>query len=165
MVRATTTSALITLLCSATLALFSGSASNAQDALPKYQPPPVAMPAAVIDAGHGQAWAVDGAETPSFAKTVRLAPGEHHVDLSCLAYEIVGLHVLPGFGHLPTKAAVDIAYGAQFVRVTGVFEPDKTYYVRCVAVNGEPRVWLAEARDGSELPAGFTALCTRSCPH
>jgi len=78
----------------ATLALLSSCASPAPNALAKYQPPPAGMPAAVIDAGHGQAWSVDGAETRSFAKTVRLVPGEHRVGLNCLSFEIVGAEVL-----------------------------------------------------------------------
>jgi len=86
------------------------------------------------------------------------------VGLNCLSFEVVGLQVVPGIGHLQTIAAVDIAYGVQFVLATGSFEPGKTYYVRCVAVNHRPRVWLSDAPDGADLPPGFTALCTRSCP-
>src|SRR5215470_11307720 len=157
-------SPLTTLVSTAILALLSGCASTSPNALPKHQPPPVGAPAAVIDAGYGHAWSVDGAETPSFAKTVRVAPAEHRVGLNCLSYEIVGAEVLPGLGHLPTIAAVEIAYGVQFVLVTGSFEPGKTYYVRCVAVNHQPRVWLSDAPDGSGLPPGFTAICTRACP-
>jgi hypothetical protein len=157
-------SRLITVVCATVLALFSGCASTSPNALPKYQPPPLGAPAAVIDAGHGHAWSVDGAETPPFAKTVRLTPGEHRVGLNCLSFEIVGLQVLPGVWHLPTMAAVDIAYGVQFVLATGSFEQGRTYYVRCVATSGQPRVWLSDASDGGDLPPGFTVLCTRSCP-
>jgi hypothetical protein len=52
----------------------------------------------------------------------------------------------------------------QFVLVTGAFEAGKTYYTRCVAVNGQPRAWLADAPTGSDLPRGFTSICTRECP-
>jgi TonB family protein len=52
----------------------------------------------------------------------------------------------------------------QFVLVTGSFEAGKTYYTRCVAINGQPRAWLANAPDGSDLPQGFTSICTRECP-
>lgn len=158
-------SPLIVLACLTTLAPFGGCASTSPNALPKYRPPPVDAAAAVVDAGaNGHAWSVDGAETPPFAKTVRLVPGDHRVGLNCLSFEIVGLEVLPGLGRAPTVAAVDIAYGVQFVLVTGSFEPGRTYYVRCVAVDRQPRVWLADSRDGSDLPRGFTSLCTRSCP-
>jgi hypothetical protein len=157
-------SLLTTLAFTAALAVLSDCASTSPNALPKYQPPAVGAPAAVIDAGHGHAWSVDGAETPPFAKTIRLAPGEHRVGLNCLSFEVVGLQVVPGLGHLQTIAAVDIAYGVQFVLAIGSFEQGRTYYVRCVAVHGQPRVWLSDAPDGSNLPPGFTALCTRSCP-
>jgi len=154
----------VTLASATALAVLSGCASAAPNALPKYQPPAEGAPAAVIDAGHGHAWSVDSAETPPFAKTIRLSPGEHRVGLNCLSFEIVGLQVVPGIGHLQTIAAVDIAYGVQFVLATGSFEQGKTYYVRCVAVHGQARVWLSDAPDSSDLPPGFTALCTRSCP-
>ena len=148
----------------ATLALVTGCAAPSPNALAKYQPPPAGTPAAVIDAAHGRAWSIDGTETPSFAQTIRLAPGEHRVGLNCLNYEILGAAIVPGIGPLPTMAAVEFTYGAQFVLVTGPFEAHKTYYVRCVAVNHQPRVWLSDAPDGDGLPPGFTALCTRSCP-
>lgn len=113
----------------------------------------------MIDVGaRGQAWSVDGAETPSFAKTVRLVPGEHRVGINCLSYEVVGIEVLP------TQAGVAMAYGSQFVLVTGSFAAGTTYYTRCIAVNGRPRAWLAESPDGNDLPQGFTSICTRECP-
>ena len=147
------------------LALFSGCASKSPKALPKYQPPPVGAPAAVIDVGtHGRAWSVDGAETPSFAKMLRLAPGEHRVGINCLSFEILGIEVVPGAARVPATPVVTTKSALQFVLVTGSFEPGKTYYTRCVAVNGQPRAWLADAPDGGDLPQGFTAICTRECP-
>jgi hypothetical protein len=155
----------VALFCFAILALFSGCASTSPTALPKYQPPTVGAPAAVIDVGaHGRAWSVDGAETPSFAKTLRLAPAEHRVGINCLSFERFGIEVLPGGASLPAAPVVTTESAVQFVVVTGSFEPGKTYYTRCVAVNGRPRAWLAHAPDGSELPLGFTAICTRECP-
>src|SRR5215470_17389911 len=79
-------------VCFAVLAVFSGLDSQSSSALPKYQPPPAGAPAAVIEVGvYGRAWAVDGAETPSFAKSLRLTPGEHRVGINCLSFEVLGL--------------------------------------------------------------------------
>jgi hypothetical protein len=73
------------------LGLFSGCAASSPNALAKYQPPPAGAPAAIIDAGnHANASSVDGAETPPFSKTLRLAPGEHRVGINCLSFEILG---------------------------------------------------------------------------
>ena len=144
-------SALIAGISIAALASIGGCASSSSNALPKYEPPSERAPAATIDVGtHGHAWSVDGAETPSFAKTVRLVPGEHRVGINCLEYEVVAV------GVLPTAVEAQIAYGAQFVLVTGFFEPGRTYYTRCVAVNGRPRAWLADSPGGSDMPPGFT---------
>jgi hypothetical protein len=152
-------SALIAGISIAALASISGCASPSSNAMPKYEPPSERAPAATIDVGtHGHAWSIDGAETPSFAKTVRLVPGEHRVGLNCLEYEVVAV------GVLPTAVGALIAYGAQFVLVTGSFDPGRTYYMRCVAVNGRPRAWLADSPGGSDMPPGFTAICTRGCP-
>jgi hypothetical protein len=151
------------LVCFPALVLFTG-CTTSPNALPKYQPPPVGAPAAVIDVGmHGHAWSIDGAETPSFARALRLAPGEHRVGINCLSFEILGIEVLAGTPHLPATAVAITNSPAQFALVTGSFEPGKTYYTRCVAVNGQPRAWLADAPDGSDLPQGFTAICTREC--
>jgi hypothetical protein len=158
------------------IALLSGCTSNSPNALQKYQPPAPESPAAIIDVGkHGHAWSVDGTETPSFANTLRLAPGEHRVGLNCLSYDISTVAVISAAaavgGAIPAAAAASAipegkSYAtAQFVLVTGRFEAGKTYYSRCVAVNGEPRAWLADSPNGSDLPQGFTALCTRGCPH
>src|SRR5215467_158238 len=153
--RARLHSTRIALVWLAPLALFGGCASTPPNALPKYQPPPEGAPAAVIDVGkHGHAWLVDGAETASFATTIRLAPGEHRVGLNCLSFD-AGIQPLP-FGMNPKSAA-------QFVLVTGSFEPGKTYYARCVAANGQPRAWLADTPDGGDLPQGFTSVCTQEC--
>lgn len=147
------------------LALLSGCAATSPNALPKYQPPPAGEPAAAIEVGkHGHAWSVDGAETPSFAKTLRLAPGEHHVGINCLSFEIESIGIIPGGPIAPVMPLVNVQTALQFVLVTGTFEAGKTYYTRCVAVNGHPRAWLAEAPDGSDLPQGFTSMCTRECP-
>lgn len=149
----------------AALALLSGCAATSPNALAKYQPPPAGEPAAVISVGkHGRAWSVDGAETPSFAETLRLVPGEHRVGINCLSYEIVAIDVLLGGGRAPATPVVQAKTALQFVLVTGSFEAAKTYYTRCVAVNGQPRAWLADAPDGSALPKGFTSICTRECP-
>jgi hypothetical protein len=148
------------------LALLSGCAATSPNALAKYQPPPAGEPAAVINVGkHGRAWSVDGAETPSFAEALRLLPGEHRVGINCLSYEILAIDVLMTGARAPLATPVVNARTAlQFVLVTGSFEAGKTYYTRCVAVNGQPRAWLADAPDGSGLPQGFTSICTRECP-
>jgi hypothetical protein len=148
------------------LALLSGCAATSPNALAKYQPPPAGQPAAVIDAGkHGRAWSVDGAETPSFAGTLRLVPGEHRVGINCLSYETLAVDVLMTGARAPLATpVVNAKTTLQFVLVTGSFEAGKTYFTRCVAVNGQPRAWLADALDGSGLPQGFTSVCTRECP-
>jgi hypothetical protein len=145
------------------LALLSGCAATSPNALPKYQPPPAGTPAAVIDVGpHGHAWSVDGTETPSFAKTLRLTPGEHRVGINCLSFDI-SIDVVPLGPTPPVTPVVIPKSAAQFVLVTGPFTAGQTYYTRCVAVNGQPRAWLADAPNGSDLPAGFTSVCTREC--
>jgi hypothetical protein len=146
------------------LALLSGCAATSPHTPAKFQPPPAGAPAAVIDVGtHGHAWSVDGAETPSFAKTLHLAPGEHRVGINCLSFD-TSIDVIPG-GPLPPVTPVLLPKSAaQFVLVTGSFKAGRTYYTRCVAVNGQPRAWLADAPDGSDLPPGFTSICTRECP-
>lgn len=147
------------------LAVLCGCTTTSPNALPKYQPPPPGQPVAVIDVGaRGHAWSVDGAETPSFATTLRLAPGEHHVGLNCLSFEIVSIQVMPGGPGVPAIPIVNTNTALQFVLVTGAFEAGKTYYSRCVAVNGQPRAWLSDAPDGGDLPPGFKSICTRGCP-
>jgi hypothetical protein len=139
------------------LAFLSGCAATSPHALSKYQPPPTGAPAAVIDVGkHAQAWSIDGAETPSFATTLRLAPGEHRVGINCQSWEILSRD--------PVTPIIFPTVTAQFVLITGPFEAGKTYYARCVATNGQPRAWLADAPAGADLPQGFTAVCTRQCP-
>ncbi len=148
------------------LAISAGCSGTSPNALPKYQPPGVADPAAVIDVGkHGRAWSVDGAETPSFANTVRLMPGEHRVGINCLSFDIATMDILVGSGRVPGTAGVGAKTAVQFVLVTGFFEANKTYYTRCVASNGQPHAWLADSPDGAGLPEGFTSVCTRECPH
>jgi hypothetical protein len=138
-------------VCIASLGLLSACATTSPNALPKYQPPPAGAPAAVMEVGrHGAAWSVDGAETPALAKTLRLAPGEHRVGINCLSFDVVSIVILPVAPVVNTQSAL------QFVLVTGNFEQGKTYYTRCVGVNGRPRAWLADAPDGSGLPQGFT---------
>jgi hypothetical protein len=159
-------SSLIALICIVAVGLFNGCASTSSHALARYQPPPMGAPAAVVNTGmNGRAWSVDGAETPSVARTLRLAPGDHRVGLNCLSFEILGIGVLPGVGRMPPVAVADTASSLQFVLVTGAFEAGKTYYVRCVSESGQARVWLADTPDGMDLPPGFSSLCTRSCPH
>jgi hypothetical protein len=147
------------------LALLNGCAATSSNALAKYQPPPAGEPAAVINVGkHGRAWSVDGAETPSFAEALRLVPGEHRVGINCLSYEILAIDVLVTGARAPLAIpVVDAKTALQFVLVTGSFEAGKTYYTRCVAVNGQPHAWLADAPTGSDLPQGFTSICTREC--
>jgi hypothetical protein len=148
-----------------TLALLSGCTATSPNALAKYQPPPASEPAAVIDVGkHGRAWSVDGTETPSFANVIRLSPGEHRVGINCLSYEIAAIDILLGGAPAPATPVVNAKTALQFVLVTGSFDAGKTYYTRCVAVNGQPRAWLADAPGGSDLPQGFTSICTRECP-
>ena len=148
------------------LELMTGCATTSPNALAKYQPPPAGEPAAVINVGkHGRAWSVDGAETPSFAEALRLVPGEHRVGINCLSYEILAIDVLLTGARAPVATpVVNAKTAAQFVLVTGPFEANKTYYTRCVTVNGEPRAWLADAPAGRDLPQGFTSICTRECP-
>jgi hypothetical protein len=157
------------------LATLIGCVSNSPNALPKYQPPAPGNPAATIDVGsHGRAWSVDGTETPSFANTLRLAPGEHRVGLNCLSYDTSTAAVVAAAAAVGGAVGGAIAASAvpqdkppstlQFVLVTGRFEAGKTYYSRCVAVDGKPHAWLADSPDGGDLPQGFTSLCTRGCP-
>ena len=164
------------ILCAQVFAMLTGCASNSPNALLKYQPPAPGSPAAIIEVGkHGHAWSVDGTETPSFATTLRLAPGEHRVGLNCLSYDISTVAVISAAtavgGAIPAAVAVSAIpedkspSTLQSVLVTGRFEAGKTYYSRCVAANGKPHAWLADSPDGSDLPQGFTSLCTRSCPH
>ena len=147
------------------LALLSSCAAPSPNALPKYQPPPVGQPAAVIEVGkHGRAWSVDGAETPSFANTIRLAPGEHRVGINCLSFEAGAIGIVAGGPRAPATAATNFQTTLQSVLMTGPFEEGKTYYTRCVAVNGQPRAWLTDTPAGTDLPQGFTSICTRECP-
>jgi hypothetical protein len=71
---------------------------------------------------------------------------------------------MPGGPRLPLTPEVNSKSALQFVLVTGSFEAGRTYYARCVTSNGRPRAWLADALDGSDLPKGFTSICTRECP-
>ena len=164
------------ILCAQVFAMLTGCASNSPNALLKYQPPAPESPAAIIDVGkHGRAWSVDGTETPSFANTLRLAPGEHRVGLNCLSYDISTAAVISAAAAVGGAIGAAVAASAipedkppstlQFVLVTGPFEAGKTYYARCVAADGKPHAWLADSPDGSDLPQGFTSLCTRGCPH
>jgi hypothetical protein len=138
----TTFCAVVTAL--STMALLSGCAATSPNALLEYQPPPAGEPAAVID---------------------RLIPGAHRVGINCLSYEIVAIDILVGGARTPAIPVVKAKTALQFVLVSGSFEAGRTYYTRCVAVNGQPRAWLADAPDGSGLPQGFTSICTRECPH
>ena len=152
-------------ICCWALTLLSSCAATSPNALPKYQPPPTGAPASVIDVGvHGRAWLIDGAETPSFARTLRLTPGQHRVGINCLSFESLSIAFVPGGPAVPVIPVVNSKAALQFVSVTGSFEGGKTYYARCVVVNEQPRAWLADAPDGSDLPKGFTSICTRECP-
>jgi len=102
---------------------------------------------------HGR-WTVR--KPPSFATTIRLAPGQHRVGINCLSFEILG--------HPPETPVIFPTAKAQFVLVTGSFEAGKTYYTRCVAPDGQPRAWLVDVPNGADLPPGFTSICTRGCP-
>ena len=141
------------------LAALGACASTSPNALPKYQPPPRGTPSAsIVNAGSsGRVWAVDGAETPSFARTTQLAPGVHRVGLMCLAmsYTVTGGAPMPVV--LP-KSAI------QSAQVTGSFVAGATYYVGCESDNGQPHVWIADTPAGRELPPGFESICTRECP-
>ena len=139
--------------------MLSGCASNSPNALLKYQPPAPESPAAIIDVGkHGRAWSVDGTETPSFANTLRLAPGEHRVGLNCLSCDISTAAVISAAAAVGGAIGAAVAASAipedkppstlQFVLVTGRFEAGKTYYSRCVAADGNPHAWLADSPDG-----------------
>ena len=163
-------------VCAQAIAMLTGCASNSPHALPKYQPPAQGRPAATIDVGkHGHAWSVDGAETPSFTNTLRLAPGEHRVGIDCLSYDISAIAVMSAAAAVGGAIAAGVAASVipedkspsklQFVLVTGRFDAGKTYYSRCVSADGKPHAWLADSPDGDELPPGFSALCTRGCSH
>lgn len=148
----------------ATVALLSSCIAPSPNALPKYQPPPQGAPAATIEVGrHGRAWSIDGAETPALASTLRLTPGEHRVGINCLSFEILSISVIAGGPRAPVILAGNTRSELQFVLVIGAFDAGKTYYTLCATVNGLPRAWLADAPDATELPEGFTALCTRGC--
>ncbi len=164
------------LLLAQAFAMLTGCASNTPNALLKYQPPAPGSPAATINVGkHGRAWSVDGTETPSFASTLRLTPGDHRVGLNCLSYDFSTVAAISAAAAVGGAIPAAVAASAipedkppstlQFVLVTGRFEDGKTYYSRCVAVDGKPHAWLADSPDGSDLPQGFTSLCTRGCPH
>jgi hypothetical protein len=107
------------ILCAQVCAMLTGCASNSANALLKYQPPARESPAAIIDVGkHGRAWSVDGTETPSFANTLRLAPGEHRVGLNCLSYDISTAAVISAAAatclknlHLYARVVVRISNG------------------------------------------------------
>jgi hypothetical protein len=148
------------------LASLSGCVATLPNALPKYRAPPEGQPAAIIDFWkHGHVWLVDGAEIPSFAKALRLAPGEHRVGINCLSSDIELTGMIVGGPRAPVIPIGKGKTALQFVQVTGSFEAGKTYYTQCVAVNGQPRAWLADTPDGGDLPQGFTSICTRECSH
>ncbi|MBS0396187.1 MAG: hypothetical protein JSR54_16325 [Proteobacteria bacterium] len=145
--------------------LLAACASTAPHALPRYRPPPAMEPAATIDVGtRAHAWSVDGAETPAFARTVRVAPGVHRVGLNCLSFELASVDAVASARGAAPVTTVMAHTAVQSVVVTGPFEAGRTYYARCVATDGMPRAWLASAPDGSDLPPGFESICTRSCP-
>ena len=149
----------------AVLALLSGCVATSPNALPKYRPPPEGQPAAPIEVGkHANAWSVDGAETPSLAKRLRLVPGEHRVGINCLSFDMEDIGLVAGGPRAPAIPVTNVKTALQCVQVTVTFAAGKTYYTRCVAVNGQPRAWLADAPHGSDLPPGFTSICTRECP-
>lgn len=139
-------------------------AAPSPHALPKYRPPPVGAPAATLQLGRSaRVWRVDDAETPSFASTVRVAPGAHRIGMNCLSFEIDAVHVFTDARGEPVAGAVIPKTTLQSVAVSGDFQAGVTYYARCVSVGGKPRAWLADAPDGDRLPEGFTSVCTRSC--
>jgi hypothetical protein len=143
--------------------LLGGCVATSPNALPKYEPPPTDAPAAIIDAGiHSRAWSIDGAETPSFATTLRIGAGEHRVGINCLTFDFEFLGVAP-VGATPTIPLFDPHAELRFMLVTGSFKEKGHYYVRCAAIDGHPRAWLADTPDGTTLPDGFTAICTRGC--
>jgi len=146
------------------LILLNGCVTTSPNPQPKYQPPPPGAAASVIDSGkHSHVWSIDGAEAPAFSRTLRLMPGEHRVGINCLSVETsVGLAVT-GVARVPLVPVSKSTNSLQFVQVTGAFESGKTYYARCVAVDGKPTAWLADTPTGSELPHGFTSICTRGC--
>src|SRR5258705_1467477 len=120
------------------LTLLSDCAATSANTLPKYQAPPTGILAAVINVGpHGHAWSIDGAETPPFAKTLHLAPGEHRVGINCLSFEI-SIEVIPA-GPLPPLTPVFIPNStAQFGRVTGPFVPGRPDSRHAFVLNCRP---------------------------
>jgi hypothetical protein len=111
----------------AVLALLSGCVATSPNALPKYQPPPEGQPAALIEVGqHANAWSVDGAETPSLAKTLRLVPGEYRVGINCLFFDVEDIGLVAGGPRAPAIPVTNVKTALQFVQVTGTFEAGKT---------------------------------------
>jgi hypothetical protein len=90
---------------------------------------------------------VDGKETPSLAKTVKVSAGSHRLLMNCLMSEAPSL--IPGTATvLPGKQTV------QTVGLTGELLPNARYFVRCERVEGTPTIWLSDSVDGPPLP-GF----------
>jgi hypothetical protein len=128
--------------------------------LPKYEPPSPGAPAAEIlsiavmgaalKGVGGHLVTLDGAETPSFATALRVAPGSHKMGIDCL---FNGIYLGGAF--------VDSL--VQHVVVTGTLVAGQKYYVRCAVENAMPRSWLSDSPDAASLPQGFESVCTRSC--
>ena len=132
-----------------------------QHRLAKYVSPPANGPAAEIIANGGTAKAmlkgisghvamIDDAESPSFATVIRVAPGTHRLGIDCL---FTGLN---WSGRISDSLL-------QHVAVTGAMLEGRKYYVRCGIVGDKPRTWLSDTPDGTELPFGFNAVCSRAC--
>jgi hypothetical protein len=138
--------------------------STPPHSLAKYTPPGLSEPAAIISVGlTGRAWSIDGAATPSIARTLRLSPGEHRVGINCLSFEVLPAGILVGALGASSIAVFDYRSKLNFALVTGVFEDGKTYYERCATVGGEPRAWISSSPDGTDVPENFSLICTRGC--
>ena len=139
-------------------------ASTSPHALADYTAPAPSEPAAIISVGAtGRAWSIDGAETPSFATTLRVSPGEHRVGINCLSFAVVPAGIAAGGPRVSSTAVFDYKSTIHSALVTGAFVAERTYYERCATVDGEPRAWITDAPDGTDLPEGFSLLCTRGC--
>ena len=138
--------------------LIIGCASPSATKMPAYQAPASSAPAGEIfsTGSSGHVWSVDGAETPAFSGSIRIAPGDHRVGVNCLSTTITGVAAGP-------YPAPLMKSNAQFVVITGNFLAGQKYYVRCGSEDGWLRTWLSDSPNGSSLPPGFESLCTREC--
>ncbi len=128
----------------------------ASAALNRYEPPPSTAAAAYLVNQGGLAASarfpmVDGKETPSFGRLVRVAPGIHKLDVQCYHFEIA--NVTPGiWPYVPI--IVDSKTKLAWFSVTGRLSDKQEYYARCIMIDGKPFGFIAASPDGPPVP-GF----------